>query len=78
MSNRAGNKIDTLCWTCKKSTNMYECIWAIGVPRDDWNAEATEIYCNGLVISSFFVKSCPAYEKSADRKIHYKRKRKSK
>ena len=60
-------KEKTVCWNCKKATSRYECPWAGGEPRDDWDAVSVERvwYDNDHrphIQHSFLVRKCPGFK----------------
>ena len=50
------------CWTCKNSCGG--CSWSREfIPVDGWNAEKTFHLSNGEFAESYYIKSCPEYER---------------
>lgn len=56
----------TLCWTCKKATDRFQCRWVGGKPRHDWEAilkrRREVIHGKTHITESYRVIHCPDYE----------------
>ena len=65
------NEKETLCWTCKWSTNPKgnKCTWSKNfIPVKGWNAKKTllELYSPRGLFESYIVKECPLYERDSN------------
>ena len=52
----------TRCWTCRNACGG--CSWSREFkPVDGWNADKTTYLDCGEIVNSYFIKSCPEYER---------------